>query len=57
VAVDPATQTVTLRGPNHTVELKLSDPAQFKLVSVGDQVEATYTEAMAISVEPSTGMK
>jgi hypothetical protein len=57
VAVDPATQTVTLRGPKRTVDLKLSDPEQFKLVSVGDQVDATYTEAMAISVEPSTGMK
>ncbi len=53
IAVDPATQTVTLRGPNHTVELTLHDPAQFKLVSVGDQVEATYTEAVAIAVKPA----
>ncbi len=53
IAVDPATQTVTLRGPKHTVELTLHDPAQFKLVSVGDQVEATYTEAVAIAVEPA----
>jgi hypothetical protein len=29
------------------------DPKQFALVSVGDQVEATYTEAAAISVEPA----
>jgi len=57
IAVDPATQTVTLRGPKHTVDLKLSDPDQFKLVNVGDQVEATYTEAMAISVAPATAMK
>jgi hypothetical protein len=56
-AIDPATQTVTLRGPQRSVELKLHDPEQFKLVKVGDQVEATYTEALAISVEPTTAMK
>ncbi len=53
VGVDPATQTVTLRGPQHTVELKVPDPAQFKLVAKGDRVEATYTEALAIAVEPA----
>ncbi|HSS70100.1 MAG TPA: hypothetical protein VLQ46_05540, partial [Casimicrobiaceae bacterium] len=52
VAVDAATQTVTLRGPKQTVNLHVNDPAQFKLVKVGDQVEATYTEAVALSVEP-----
>src|SRR5580704_718847 len=39
-AVDAATQTVTLRGPKQTVDLTLHDPEQFKLVKVGDQVEA-----------------
>ncbi len=52
IALDSATQTVTLRGPKQTVDLKVRDPEQFKLVKVGDQVEATYTEALAISVEP-----
>ena len=52
VAVDAATQTVTLKGPTRTVSLHVVDPAQFKLVNVGDQVEATYTEAVALSVEP-----
>jgi hypothetical protein len=56
-AVDPKTQTVTLRGPNRTVDLKLKDPKQFALVKVGDQVEATYTEAVAVTVEPVTGAK
>jgi len=51
-AVDPAKQTVTLKGPkNNVVEVPVRDPAQFKLVKVGDQVEATYTQAMAIAVE------
>jgi hypothetical protein len=53
IAVDPATQVVTLRGPTRVVRLGVQDPEQFKLVSVGDQVEATYTEAVAISVEPN----
>ncbi len=52
-AVDPATQTVTLRGPKQTIDLKISDPEQFKLVKVGDQVEANYAEALAIAVEPT----
>lgn len=52
-AVNKKQQTVTLRGPKRTVELKVRDPAQFKLIKVGDQVEATYTEAAAISIEPA----
>lgn len=52
IAVDAKKQTVRLRGPEHTVDLKVRDPNQLKLVKVGDQVEATYTEATAISVEP-----
>jgi hypothetical protein len=35
------------------IDLKVRDPEQFKLVSVGDQVEATFTEAAALSVEPA----
>jgi hypothetical protein len=53
IAVDPLTQTVRLRGPTRVVDLRVDDPEQFKLVEVGDQVEATYTEAVAISVEPA----
>ena len=51
--VDPKTQVVTLRGPQRTVELKVADPEQFKRVAKGDRVEATYTEALAIAVEPA----
>ena len=53
VDVNAATQTVTLRGPQRTVELKVRDPEQFKLVAKGDQVEATYTEAVALAVSPA----
>jgi hypothetical protein len=52
IAILPQTQTVRLRGPTRVVDLHVYDPEQFKLVAVGDQVEATYTEAVAISVEP-----
>ena len=53
IAVDPAKQSVTLRGPQRTVTLAVSDPEQFKLIAKGDQVEATYTQALAITVEPA----
>jgi hypothetical protein len=56
IAVDKKTQTVTLQGPTRFVQLQVQDPEQFKLVKVGDQVEATYTEAVVISVEPATAM-
>jgi Cu/Ag efflux protein CusF len=52
-AVNKKQQTVTLRGPKRTVELKVRDPEQLKLIKVGDQVEAVYTEAAAISIEPA----
>ena len=42
---------VTLRGPKgNSVDVSVSDPAQLKLVKVGDQVEAVYTEAVAVTV-------
>ena len=53
VAVDPAKQTVTLKGPKRTVDLRIPDPEQFKRVAKGDQVEATYTQAVALAVEPA----
>jgi len=53
IAVDAASQTVMLKGPNRTVDLRIPDPQQFKLVKVGDQIHATYTEALALSVEPA----
>jgi Cu/Ag efflux protein CusF len=51
IAVDRKTQMVTLRGPKQEVDLYVSDPAQLKLIKVGDQIEAEYTQAVAITVE------
>lgn len=49
-AIDAAKNTVTLRGPEHTVAVKVQDPAMLKGVKKGDFVEATYTEAFAVKV-------
>jgi len=53
IAVDPAKQVVTLKGPKRTVDLKIADPEQFKRIAKGDQVEATYTQAVALAVTPA----
>ena len=53
VAVNARTQTVTLRGVEHTVDLRVPDRKQFDRIKVGDQVQATYTEAVAVSMEPA----
>jgi len=53
VGVDPATQVVTLKGPQRTVDLKVADPEQFKRIAKGDQVEVTFTQALAIAVTPA----
>ena len=52
IAVDAKTHQVTLKGPNRTVDLYVEDPEQLKLIKVGDQVEAVYTQAVAVTVEP-----
>jgi hypothetical protein len=53
-AVDPAKKTITLKGPKgKVVTLDVRNPDQFKVVKVGDQVDVTYTEAIALSVEPA----
>jgi hypothetical protein len=53
IALDPLTQTVTLKGPQRTADLKVRDKKQFDLISKGDQIEATYTEALAVAVKPA----
>ena len=52
--VDPKKSTITLKGPRgNVVTLNVQNPDQFKVVKKGDQVEVTYTEALALSVEPA----
>jgi hypothetical protein len=54
IGVDPKKSTITLKGPRgNVVTLNVQNPDQFKVVKKGDQVEVTYTEAVALSVEPA----
>lgn len=56
IAVDAAKQTVRLQGPKRVVDLKVRDPQQFKSIKVGDQIEGTFTEAIAIALEPAAAL-
>ena len=51
-AIDLAKGTVTLKGPQGRSEtIKARNPANLKKVKVGDLVDISYTEAVAIKVE------
>jgi Cu/Ag efflux protein CusF len=51
-AIDPKTPSVTFQGPaGNTRTIKVLHPEKLVGVSVGDTVELTYTEAVAIKVE------
>jgi ribosomal 50S subunit-recycling heat shock protein len=57
-ALDPAKSTITIKGPRGNVAtLNVLNPDQFKVVKKGDQIEVTYTEALAISLEPTAAPK
>jgi hypothetical protein len=52
-AVDEKAKTISLQGPRgNVVSLDVQNPEQFKVVKVGDEVLVTYTEAVAVSIEP-----
>ncbi len=54
-AIDKKNNTVTLKGPQGNMRtVKVKDPSKLDKVKVGDLVSITYTEALAISVEPTT---
>lgn len=55
VDVDQKNKTISLRGPKgNVVVLDVQNPDHFKVVKKGDQVEADYVEALAVSVQPAT---
>ncbi|MBF6986911.1 MULTISPECIES: hypothetical protein [unclassified Cupriavidus] len=55
VNVDRKTGMVTLKGPKgKTVDVHVSDAQQLKAIHRGDQVQAVYTEAIAVSMAPKT---
>ena len=54
VKVDPKASIISLKGPQgNVVDLKVQNPDHFKVVKVGDQVEAVYTQALAMAVTPA----
>lgn len=51
-AIDPKIPSVTFKGPaGNTRTIKVRQPEKLQGVSVGDTVDITYTEALAINVE------
>jgi hypothetical protein len=54
IDVNPKEKTITVKGPKgNIVELEVKNPDHFKVVKKGDQIEANYVEAVALSVEPA----
>ena len=54
-AIDPAKSVVTLTGPRgNAFPVKVKDPSRLEQLKVGDDVDVTYTEALAIAVKKPT---
>lgn len=54
IEVDPAKSIISLKGPRgNIVDLKVNNPDHFKVVKKGDQIEAVYTEAIAVELIPA----
>ena len=54
MAIDPKIPSVTFKGPaGNTRTIKVMRPEKLQGVSVGDTVDITYTEALALKVEPA----
>lgn len=54
IAIDRETPTVTFRGPQgNTKTILVRHPEKLEGVSVGDTVDITYSEALAIRVDPA----
>ena len=49
--IDTKNQSVTVEGAYRTIVLQVPKPEVFNNIKVGDKIEATYTEAMAVSIE------
>jgi hypothetical protein len=57
-AIDPAVPSVTFKGPQgNTRTIKVRDPKKLEGVSVGDTVQITYTEALALKIEEAPAKK
>ena len=52
VAIDTKANTVTIEGVKRRIQLVVKDPALLQSLKVGDQIQVTYTESVAVSVTP-----
>ncbi|HIC8862668.1 TPA: hypothetical protein ACW7Y0_003701 [Aeromonas hydrophila] len=52
IAVDKGQQTITVKGVDHTLVLKVHNPAQFALIAKGDQIKAVQTQTVGIGILP-----
>ena len=58
VAVDAKKKKVSVKNAKgEVVDLHVDDPEQIKLIKKGDQIQATYTQAVAIAMEPAAKKK
>jgi Cu/Ag efflux protein CusF len=54
VGVDMAKKHISVKNDKgQIIDLKISDPEQLKLAKKGDQIQVTYTEAVAIEMTPA----
>jgi ribosomal 50S subunit-recycling heat shock protein len=57
-AIDPSVPTVTFKGPEgNSRTIKVQDPQKLVGVKVGDMVDITYTQALAIKVDKGPAKK
>jgi len=54
LAIDPQTRKITFQGPERALIVKVPADVNISRLDVGDQVLLTYTQELAISVEPAS---
>lgn len=53
IGLDKQQQTVTVRGVDETLTIKINNPEQFSLIAEGDQLKAVQTKAIGIGIVAS----
>ncbi|MFE8711537.1 hypothetical protein [Aeromonas allosaccharophila] len=53
IGLDKQQQTVTVRGVDKTLTIKINNPEQFNLIAEGDQLKAVQTKAIGIGIVAS----